>query len=246
VKFLRNVVIVLTATWFVFHFSATALYNMPANPLQTRLSPIYRGYMRHFFPQVWTLFAPNPIQSNQSLLLQCLDLLQKPLDQAWVDVLRPLWLHHEEHRLSAYDRLSRTFSNPMRDYLQGPYRSKKDSEQCLIGDKSACERFNKNVKKRREIALANLVRPASAYCADLAASQGRARYPRVAIRLRTVTPPSWEKRYTGKSVTADHEIGIQNTVDIQPIGLFQSLGVARVKTSNNLTASSHNTPEGSR
>lgn len=239
-KWLRYTAMALTSVWFVFHFFCTAVYNMPTNPLQTRFYPVYIDYMSSFFPQVWTLFAPNPIQNNASLLLQCLEPGQKPSDNAWVDVIRPLWLQHEQHRISAYDRLSRTFSNPMRDYLQGPYEAKVDIDLCQTGDKKACGRFKENAKKRRKIALKSIMRPASAYCADVAKSLGLNSYPNIAIRIRTSTPPAWAQRFTGKTVTSDMELGIQKTIPVQPVGLFRASEVSMQKMGlNTLTASSN-------
>jgi Family of unknown function (DUF5819) len=236
-KWLRYTIMALTSVWFVFHFFCTAVYNMPTNPLQTRFYPVYIDYMNSFFPQVWTLFAPNPIQSNSSLLLQCLKPGQKPSDNAWVDVIRPLWLQHEQHRFSAYDRLSRTFSNPMRDYIQGPYEAKGDMDLCQTGDKKACGRFENNAKKRRKIALKSIMRPVSAYCTDVAKSQGREPYQRVAVRIRTSTPPAWAQRFTGKTITSDTELGIQKTLKVQPIGLFRAPDIATLNTP--LTATSN-------
>ncbi len=52
------------------HFAATFLWNAPENPVKESVAAEVSGYMRPFFVQNWSLFAPNPINAEDELLVR--------------------------------------------------------------------------------------------------------------------------------------------------------------------------------
>ncbi|TDD68209.1 hypothetical protein E1262_16595 [Jiangella aurantiaca] len=49
------------------HFAATFLWNAPDNPIKDSVGGQVSGYMRPFFQQNWSLFAPNPVNAEDEL-----------------------------------------------------------------------------------------------------------------------------------------------------------------------------------
>jgi hypothetical protein len=219
-KLWQRLVCAVGAVAFGLHFLMTALYLTPNNPTKPAMNQV-TGYVARFFPQNWNFFAPSPIRTNNSVLVQCLERkTDLPKDDAWVDIIEPLWKGHQNARISAYDRLSRTISNPVRNYISAPKDLAPLNELCLLGDKNACERRDKAQKAYREEAVANLVRPVSGYCADLAATTDRSPYPFAAIRIRIAEPPAWAKRFSAPKVT-DIKVGTLATVPIRAPHMYR-------------------------
>lgn len=52
------------------HFAVTFLWNAPANPIKDSVGGQVTGYMRPFFQQNWSLFAPNPVNAEDELLVR--------------------------------------------------------------------------------------------------------------------------------------------------------------------------------
>lgn len=52
------------------HFAVTFLWNAPANPIKDSVGGQVSGYMRPFFQQNWSLFAPNPVNAEDELLVR--------------------------------------------------------------------------------------------------------------------------------------------------------------------------------
>ena len=52
------------------HFAATFLWNAPTNPIKESVATDVNAYMRPFFEQNWSLFAPNPINSEDELYVR--------------------------------------------------------------------------------------------------------------------------------------------------------------------------------
>ncbi len=75
------------------HFGMTLIYLMPPNPISLRMAALVNGYMRPWFVQNWSLFAPHPISETRRLLVAC-RLRQDDgttLETPWFDVSTPLW-----------------------------------------------------------------------------------------------------------------------------------------------------------
>lgn len=54
----------------VLHFAMTFLWNAPQNPVKDSIGGQVSGYMRPFFEQNWSLFAPNPVNAEDELLVR--------------------------------------------------------------------------------------------------------------------------------------------------------------------------------
>ena len=52
------------------HFAITFLWNAPSNPIRDALGGQVNGYMEPFFEQNWSLFAPNPVNTEDELLVR--------------------------------------------------------------------------------------------------------------------------------------------------------------------------------
>lgn len=49
------------------HCVFTVVYNLPVNPFSKKHEDIVKGYMDPLFTQTWTLFAPDPVSTNNNL-----------------------------------------------------------------------------------------------------------------------------------------------------------------------------------
>ncbi|WP_205857671.1 DUF5819 family protein, partial [Phytoactinopolyspora endophytica] len=52
------------------HFAFTFLWNAPSNAIKDAVGDEMRGYMRPYFHQNWSLFAPNPVNAEDELLVR--------------------------------------------------------------------------------------------------------------------------------------------------------------------------------
>jgi len=81
----------LLALILVSHFTLVAFSMLPANPLNHQYKYQLFRYVNPFFSQAWTLFSPNPINSNQRLLFKY-DIYSRGNKHStpWVDVVAPM------------------------------------------------------------------------------------------------------------------------------------------------------------
>src|SRR5688500_7356919 len=54
------------------HFVLVTVYVLPQNPLRLQLDPLVTLTVARYAPQNWRLFAPDPVQSDQAMLVRCL------------------------------------------------------------------------------------------------------------------------------------------------------------------------------
>ena len=117
-----------------FHFAATALWVSPAAPLYDALASVLNPYMKPFFQQGWSLFAPNPYQGDHTFLFRA-RWIDRSTGQVrtseWVNVTKREWngvLHNVLH--------------PRSDMLtEGLYDTLADDQDNLIGNQpSICQR----------------------------------------------------------------------------------------------------------
>ncbi len=202
-----------TLLWLVTHFALTAAYVMPLNPLKVALRPLLQATIGTFFQQNWSLFAPNPVSSNKSLLARCLagreaeDLATAGLPaDGWYDLSGPLWARFQRNRFSAYDRLSRPQSNAIRQYQSGSVRLLPWWQACEKGDSDSCAFLNEQLQLGRSRARRLLARIGSAFCKDVAESGDR--FTHVALRIRETNSVPWSERYTGEPEKVDIEVGV--------------------------------------
>lgn len=201
-----------TLLLFFIHFTLTILYVGPLNPMKVNCLPILDIYIGRFFPQNWNLFAPNPLSSDQLLLVHGLtdeDLSQVgtkglPSD-GWEDISSPFWEKFQRNRFSAYDRLIRPQSTSLRQYLNGDQDMDPLYAASQKGDSESQKILDQRLKEVREHALKMLVKVASAYFNDTDRSR---RFSHVALRLRISNPVAWSDRYSGTKQFKDIELGI--------------------------------------
>ncbi|WP_157878775.1 DUF5819 family protein [Streptomyces sp. CT34] len=74
-----------------FHFCMTALYNAPFNPIKEKYGDKITAYMVPYFGQNWNLFAPEPIDRDQGVLVRAQK--RQPdgsrITTGWTDVTSP-------------------------------------------------------------------------------------------------------------------------------------------------------------
>jgi hypothetical protein len=171
-KWVVNVLRVITALWLIVHFTLTALYVFPINPVKAPLQPLLDATIGTYFPQSWQLFAPKPVSIDSELLVRPLSdneysvALTKGLpSDGWYDILSPLWAKNQDNRFSMYGRLATIAFPTIQTYL-------------------------KNRDNAQPIGL--MTELASAFCKDI--GQNNASY--VALMIHRVLPRSWSERAT--------------------------------------------------
>jgi hypothetical protein len=80
-------------TWMAIHFTVIAFHLLPSNALTLLHPEFVSTYVRPFFVQRWTMFAPTPPTTNMQLIIQ-LRLMSKQDGQMhlteWFDVVGKL------------------------------------------------------------------------------------------------------------------------------------------------------------
>jgi hypothetical protein len=94
------------------HVTITFFFNAPANPIKDAARGEINGYMQPFFGQNWSLFAPNPINSEDTVLVRARvadDVTGEERVTEWVNATEREWtlVHHS----LAPSRASRLSSN---------------------------------------------------------------------------------------------------------------------------------------
>jgi len=108
---------------FVFHFGATALYLLPANPLTNLYSQSVSAYMDPIFTQNWNLFAPEPATSSLKMWHSCSD--DKSWTQ-WQDPIHSLIKKHQDNRFTYRGKLIYIYQNLSRSLLNQFVTEQKD------------------------------------------------------------------------------------------------------------------------
>ena len=96
---------VVVCVVFLFHFTMTALYVLPFNPIKNKLNNLNVFYMEPLFTQNWKLFAPNPLSNNYYVYIQVKDPSGKK--SKWIDISTPLYEANHTNRFSPVNKLVR-------------------------------------------------------------------------------------------------------------------------------------------
>lgn len=96
-RLLRWGVVLLVMLVFTVHFTATAIYLTPLNPIKLALYRYVHAWMNPLFTQNWHLFAPNPLASNSSLVTKC---RSGTTESGWIDVTHAVLDRYYANRLS--------------------------------------------------------------------------------------------------------------------------------------------------
>ncbi len=231
-KFTETAVKVGSLTWLVVHFTMTMLFVMPANPVKLVVEPVVNATIGTFFGQNWSLFAPNPVDVDQALLVRCLTQREAdaiatqqdiPTDD-WHDLSTPLWTRFQQNRFSAYDRLVRPQSTAIRRYVNGGPDTWDYKRLCDEGKgEDACETYETMLEQIREGSGGFLAKIGSAFCSEV--QVGKEPTSHVALRLRQSAAVPWTKRHTEESEVSDYDIGVYPyDAGVVPLGLYQVTG----------------------
>ena len=114
---ISSIVKYLFVVIFIVHFSILFFYQLPDNPLKHEFKYEIHSYVDPFFTQTWTLFAPNPINSNMSLLMRFeyenKDGKSKTVD--WIDITESLIEDRKKSFWSPSQRMSKFTQSCMSD-----------------------------------------------------------------------------------------------------------------------------------
>lgn len=116
------------------HFGVTFLFNAPDNPVKDALGDEVSGYIQPFFQQNWSLFAPNPINSEDELLVRA-QVLDPDSGETtttdWVSATRLEWQLIENNPFPS--RASRLSSNLHRR-LDSAWRQLSTDQQSVLAE----------------------------------------------------------------------------------------------------------------
>lgn len=75
----------------IFHFLALFVYQLPANPINHRFKIELESYINPYFSQKWSLFSPNPANSNQAIQVRFISYKNSEItNSSWIDIVTPL------------------------------------------------------------------------------------------------------------------------------------------------------------
>jgi hypothetical protein len=185
--------------WLLVHFALTIIYVMPVTPLKIELQPILSATIGRYFNQNWSLFAPNPVSTNEKLFVKCLtkeEVEDGPVAGVtaanWHDLSTPFWQAFQRNRFSAYERLGRPGSNAMRTYLTGGVGLTPWFEACRKGDTDSCLFYQAQLKSAREQSVRLLRLIGSSFCKAIAARALEIRG--VAFQIEVSQVRRWSRR----------------------------------------------------
>lgn len=125
------------------HFSLVGLTLLPSNPISHVFKLQIRGYVDPFFTQNWNLFAPNPIASNQTLLIKFTSYSQgDSISSKWLDIKEVVHKNRTRSFWSPLQRLEKYFGSitesiiedqiELKEFLAKHPNTSKDSIENLL------------------------------------------------------------------------------------------------------------------
>lgn len=161
IKIIYTLPIVLLVV-LVFHFSIILLSVIPFNPITHKTNNIVYSYIDPLFTQTWTLFAPDPIHTNEALQIQ-LELANGKTTE-WIDATNPLIEKMHANYISPFNRMGRitqsiTGQMLTEDVLVNELRNSLEERNDYV----TLNELDKNFKKKYELYSNYLLRYASAY-----------------------------------------------------------------------------------
>lgn len=189
----------------VVHFAVTFLWNAPPNPVKEVIGGQVSSYMRPFFVQNWSLFAPDPINTEEEILVRAK--VSGPDGETevtpWVSATEREWLVVDHNPVpSRASRLSsnlhrrlmsawRRLSEEQRLVLTEPYDGTADWT-VLADDLTAATR---GAEDGRVATMVRADRVATAYATQVARALWGDDVGSVQIRLRSTPVPRWPDRF---------------------------------------------------
>jgi hypothetical protein len=218
---------VLSITVLAVHFALAALFVSPVNPIRIEFRELLDRTVGKYWRQDWRIFAPTPVTTDDAVLVRCLTADEARTgrlpEEGWYDISTPLWKRHQQDRLTAYDRLSRTATYSVRTWATGGFDSDGWYRACTAGAPGACQAWERIVAAARKANEPILIRVGSSFCTEI----GRgSETDRVALRLRRTLPPPWSRRLNASPRVDDFELGIfPFDRTIVPSGVFVAGGM---------------------
>ena len=184
-------VAVVVSVAFVFHFAAIGFYLLPLNPVKLAWNPLLASYVNPLFYQNWHLFAPDPINSSQSVIGKC---RAGDVESDWFDITQGIIERLEEDPISsALSSVLHLQQNLILAYIQG---SSQSDEVLLIRfcqdqpDVEYCRNRDKRATGERALAVDGLVRLVT----DVCVTNGFPDVDSVYVRLADLAFPRFSSR----------------------------------------------------
>lgn len=78
------------------------MYNAPANPISYNYNQVLQSYMNPIFKQNWRLFAPNPVSTDNKILVKGYyhDSRNVEKESEWIDVSNALITKLHNNRIT--------------------------------------------------------------------------------------------------------------------------------------------------
>ena len=133
---------------FAAHFLIVSLGLFPDNPVSHQYKLERAAYMEPLFSQNWSLFAPNPINSNMNVLYRFEAYRGGEMERSeWVDAMTPLVEAKRAHFWSPVQRITKFLTGSMQGVNQAnndayEFIQKTDS---LKADSVAADQFYRQV-----------------------------------------------------------------------------------------------------
>lgn len=188
------------------HFVVTFLFNAPSNPIKEAAATQISGYMRPFFQQNWSLFAPNPINSEDTLEVRA-----QVVDAGTGEERVTDWVNATEHEWTlvhhsiAPSRASRLSSNLHRRLHDAWDDLSSDQQEIVARDFDAMPDWSPLADALIEAqggttssVVANVVRGdrvATGYATQVARALWGPDVSAVQFRLRRTPVPRWDERF---------------------------------------------------
>ncbi|PAD20662.1 DUF5819 family protein [Terribacillus saccharophilus] len=150
----------------ITHFFALLLSVIPFNPVVLKYNEQITNYVNPLFTQTWTLFAPDPISSNDALHIK---LEFEEGETEWIDTTNPIVGKMHDNYFSPYNRLGRITQSitsqmlteePLVHDLRESIKTKDDKNESLA-------ELDKQSEKRYDTNHEYLLRYASSYAKHL-------------------------------------------------------------------------------
>ena len=199
----------LTLLLVIGHFTLTLIYVLPVNTIKLEHQAFLNNTIGAFFPQNWSLFAPNPIANNEELLVKCLSSestvsgMAQVSSDGWENITRPLFDALQSNRLTPLGRVERIHSTAIRLYMNTVSGAQAWQKSCLKGVEEACKEYERITKAFTKEGKEKLIKIASAYC--LGANENT---KQIALRIRHAATVKWSERYVAKRQFDDIDVGV--------------------------------------
>lgn len=115
----KNILFFICIGVLLFHFSVIALSLLPDNPIKHQYKYETNSYINPLFSQCWNLFAPEPINTNMTVLVQ-FKIYNKDsiVTTKWLDLMEPLILQKRKSFWSPVQRISKFITSSLQNITE--------------------------------------------------------------------------------------------------------------------------------